>query len=60
VPLTAAADGRSGRRSITDRRKAKGQSVNDDTLEGERDRGGASATLLGYDGAVTPGPTFPK
>jgi len=43
-PFTAGTDGASGSRSMMLRRKARGQLVNEATLEGERERGGANGT----------------
>ena len=45
-PLVAAGDGGSGRRSMVENRKARAQSLNDDTLDGDSDVGRGS-TIAG-------------
>ena len=52
MPFTAWGDGGSGRCSMIENRKANGQSVNAETLDGESERGTDSGTPLGYGRAV--------
>lgn len=43
VPLVAGADGGSGRRSMAEKRKARAQSVNDETFDGDSELGSGRA-----------------
>ena len=55
VPFTVHTVAGSGRRSMAVNRNASAQSRNDDTLDGDSDRGGSKGTSRDYGRGVSPG-----